>query len=233
MNNKSFDAVTKEQTTAECSTALRLVLFTDPLCCWSYAMSASLDSVKARFKNNIHWQICMTGMIPAWERFADPENNVARPGQMGPHWLYISKVLGIPVDYSLWARDPPASSYPACLAYQTVLAQDPTMGWPFLKLLWQYCMGEGHNISRREDLRVVAERLKKDFPSFDPGTFDQHLNSPLSYEALKKDLALSDAWHIKRSPSIVLKASAKSLLLTGYRPLHLLETAILKMVNPP
>lgn len=231
MNDQNFDAIIQEPPPVESSAAIRLILFTDPLCCWSYAMSASLDSVKARFEN-IHWQICMTGMIPSWERFADPENNVARPGQMGPHWLYVSKVLGIPVDYSLWARDPPASSYPACLAYQTVLAQDKAMGWPFLKLLWQYCMVEGHNISRREDLLVVAERLKKDFPSFNPATFDQHLNSALSHEALKKDLALSDAWHIKRSPSVVLKTSAKSLLLTGYRPLHMLETTILKMMNP-
>ena len=195
-------------------------------------MSSSIDSIKADFKEDIQWQICMTGMIPNWNRFVDPANNVARPGQMGPHWLYVSKVLGIPIDHSLWARDPPASSYPACLAYHTVVSQDPEFGWPFLKLFWQYCMAEGQNISHREGLLTVAKELGKIFPSFDAGKFDQYLDSPLSYELLKKDLALSDAWRITRSPSVVLKTSTKNILLTGYRPLHLLKSVFSDMIAP-
>ncbi|MGN6491884.1 MAG: DsbA family oxidoreductase [Agriterribacter sp.] len=203
-------------------------LYTDPLCCWSYAMQHSIEEVQAAFGTHVQWRIRLAGMIPDWKKFSDPVNNVARPSQMGPLWMYVSEVSQVHLDSSLWVRNPPASSYPACLAFYAAMLQHADYGWPFLKLLWQCCMNEGENISERKALTAAGKRLQQQFPFFDPEIFDKQLNSPATHRLLQDDMMMLKMHRITRLPSIVIKGPAESLLITGYHPPDLIREAFLK-----
>jgi hypothetical protein len=62
-------------------------------------------------------------MIADWESSSDPLNSVSRPLQMGPIWREARHLSGAPLDDRIWALDPPASSYPACLAVKAAELQ--------------------------------------------------------------------------------------------------------------
>src|SRR5687767_9309029 len=89
---------------------VEITYYTDPLCCWSWALEPQWRKLRYEFGDQIRWKYCMGGLIPNWQTFSDPMNSVARPAQMGPLWMDASQVSGMPIADSIWSQNPPASS---------------------------------------------------------------------------------------------------------------------------
>jgi len=64
---------------------IEIEYFTDPLCCWSWAMEPGLRRLRSEFGDAIALRSRMGGMLLDWRRFSDPLNAVYRPAQMGAH----------------------------------------------------------------------------------------------------------------------------------------------------
>src|SRR5215203_5516 len=138
---------------------IEITIFTDPLCCWSWAFEAQLQQLKSILSGQAIWNYRMVGLLPSWSNFHDPVNAVSRPAQMGPVWMHAGQMAGQPICHQVWITDPPASSYPACIAVKCAQLQFELAGESMLNLLRQACMTHGKNIAKQNILFEAANKL--------------------------------------------------------------------------
>jgi len=175
---------------------------------------------------NASWRYVMGGLLPDWQSFSDTVNSVTRPLQMGPVWMHASRLSGVPIDHNLWFRDPPVSSYPACIAFKAVQQQSAEYAVKYLGLLWESCMLHGNNISRQRELVNVAGQLNGLYPDFNIKTFQTDLTNGKALQGFKIDVAEARLNNISRFPTIIFAFDHQCLLVTGYSPYERLVNAI-------
>lgn len=191
-------------------------------------MLQTIEKWRAASPHTIHMRLCMGGMLAGWPHYRDDMRAVSKPVQMGPVWLEAKQMTGISLDDRIWFLDPPASSYPACLAVKAAALQSPEAAELYLKAVQQAIMTGGKNIAKKEVLLSVAADLATTHPEFDAVLFKERLQSKAAIAAFKADLAEVDSARITRFPSLVLSRNgvSRKLLLTGYRPLEALEASV-------
>lgn len=172
----------------------------------------------------------MGGLLPGWKNFHDPVNSVSRPLQMGPVWMHASQLSGMPIEHNIWMKDPPASSYPACIAFKCVQLQSAMMANTFLRLLREEVMINGNNIAKPEVLGQVAVNLEQQFPDFNIQQFNVDLVNETGREAFRHDLTQVRYHNINRFPTLIIrKPEYGSVIVTGYRPYSVLMDALNKV----
>lgn len=197
-----------------------ITYYTDPLCCWSWAQEPQWRRFRFEYQNNISWRYCMGGLIPDWKHFVDPVHAVSRPAQMGPLWMEAAHLSGMPIQNKIWAFDPPASSYPACIAVKSAEEQSSAAGEAYLRLLREAIMIREKNISSRTILIELAEELAAEYPSvFNVQQFVSDMEGEPGLEKFRSDLNEVRTKNIKRFPALVFRRQGhEPLLLQGYRP---------------
>ncbi|HJT76416.1 MAG TPA: DsbA family protein, partial [Gemmataceae bacterium] len=115
--------------------AVYIDYYTDPLCSWSWALEPAWRRLRYEFGDRLAYRYRMAGMIPDWDHFADPMNAVHTPRQMAPHWFAVRQLSGMPLDERVWLEDPPASSFPACVAFEAAALQGPAAAERYLRRL--------------------------------------------------------------------------------------------------
>jgi predicted DsbA family dithiol-disulfide isomerase len=220
-NNKNLQQVTD---------GVDITYYTDPLCCWSWALEPQWRKLLNKFSGKIHWNYCMGGLIPDWNNYNDPVNSVTRPIQMGPVWMHAGQLSGRPIEHNIWMKDPPASSYPACIAVKCAQLQSAEAADRYLILLRETCMFKGINIARESTLMDVAESLAEETPDFNLNTFGENLKNDTGLEAFRKDLQQVQYLKINRFPTLIFRRPQQaSLIITGYQPFSVLVNAIQQM----
>ncbi|WP_343691346.1 DsbA family protein [Chitinophaga sp.] len=216
------------------STAIEVVCYTDPLCCWSWAFEPVLQQMNVEYGDMISLRYCMGGMLADWKRYHDPVQAVSRPLQMGPIWMQAKQMTGAAIDDKIWFKDPPASSYPACVAVKTAALQSQEMEKKYLRLLWEAVMVKGKNIARKEVLLDIAAALENAYPeSFSAEKFGIQLGCKATVDAFRADLQEVSYRRIERFPSLLLtsRISGQALLLTGNRPFEAVAKGLEKLLN--
>lgn len=208
---------------------IEALYFTDPLCSWSWALEPERKRLAAEFGETIHWRTVMGGMISDWLSYTDPLNAVSRPGQMGPQWLHVKQFTGVELDERIWVDDPPASSYPACLAVKAAELQGATAGTLYLERARNAVMRERRNIARTEVLLELAEELARLRSSeFDAAQFRADLGSEAAQDAFREDLKETRYREVGRFPTLIFRVPrGRGVLLAGYRPYSALRSALL------
>jgi putative protein-disulfide isomerase len=212
---------------------VEIIFYTDPLCCWSWAFEPQWRRLQYEFRDQIVFRYVMTGLLPSWKNYSDPVYSVNRPQQMGPVWLEASEASGMPMQNKIWVADPPASSYPACIAVKAVQLQSQPASVKYLRLLREAVMLEGKNIAKQDVLKQVAERLVNDYPGIiNLNQFLGDLINDNGLEAFRIDWQESQNKNISRTPTLIMRSGNKpAIMLTGYRPYPVLLEAI-KQVAP-
>ena len=72
--------------------------------------------------------------------------------------------LGPSIADRIWVEDPPASSYPACIAVRAAELQSLEAGDLYLRRVREALMAQGRNVARRQVLLAVAAELVRDRP---------------------------------------------------------------------
>lgn len=213
---------------AETASPLEIEYYTDPLCSWSWAFESDWRRLVAEHGHRFAWRYRMGGMIADWRSYSDPLNSVNRPAQMAPQWYHVRTLTGVPLDEGIWLDDPPASSYPACLAMKAAERQGAVWGDRYLRCLREAVMLERRNIARPEVLTELAETLARESGgAFAASRFALDLEASETHDAFRQDLMQARYLRIGRFPSLVLhRHGARSLLLTGCRPYPSLVAAL-------
>ncbi len=202
---------------------VHITYYTDPLCSWSWAFEPQWRRLRYELGTQIAWTYCMSGMIADWQQYSDPLNDVSRPVQMGPQWYQVRTLSGMPLNEHIWFTDPPASSYPACLAVKAAERQGSDAGEVYLRRLREAVMIHGRNIARWEVLRSVAEEV----PLLDAERFHADLNDDSTNHAFREDLKDVRWREIGRFPSLILRGvNDRAILIVGYRPYSVLLDAV-------
>ncbi len=212
---------------------MQIEVYTDPLCCWSWAFEPQWRKLRYAFSGKIKWRYRMGGLIPSWDSFSDPMNSISRPLQMGPLWLEAKHRSGMPIHDRVWFENPPKSSIPACLAVKTAELQSPVAAEQYLRAVREAVMLQGRDISERKVLLEVASELARRKPAvLDFSRFEQELGREASKKALEEDLQKTRLHGITRFPTLTIhKPGAAGVMIVGYRPYEALLEA-LKQVAP-
>jgi len=207
-----------------------ITCFTDPLCCWSWGMEPQIRKFRFQFRDHINWEYRLGGLIPSWDNYVDSVNSVSRPAQMGPLWLHAEQVSGMPMAHSLWATDPPSSSFPACIAVKCAMTQSPRAGEFYLRSVREACMLNGLNISKPELLLRLARTLATVDPVFDYGQFERDFGSVNGQNLFRQDWQAARVRDINRFPTLLMKHNDNTIRLSGYKPFTSLAMALTYLV---
>ena len=224
------EATSREQQNAAADRVM-VTYYTDPLCCWSWALEPHWKKLTAEYADRIEWQYVMAGMIPDWNSYNDPLNAVTRPLQLGPVWMHASQVSGVHMDYSIWHKDPPSSSFPACVAVKCAALQSKVAGELMLDALRDSVMAQAQNISRESIIFSVAKRVEDNNPLlFDIKKFEEAWRDGRGMNAFRDDLKQTRFLKIGRFPTITFSnGSSKGIMITGYRPYEIVKEALDRM----
>ena len=210
-----------------------IVLFTDPLCCWSWAVRAAVEQLQADTAAVAEWEVKMGGLIPNWENYYDASNSVTSPAQMGPIWMHAGILANQPIQHQVWHRDPPASSYPACVAVKCAQLQSVNAGQLLLWKLWDACMLKGQNIARPDVILTLAASVAKACKDFSVEAFTANLHNGSGIAAFKADLAAAYLNRITRFPSLLIKAGQQTSLIAGFRDSDRIVAGVKKALGLP
>jgi predicted DsbA family dithiol-disulfide isomerase len=223
------------RTTGTIETADRVMItyYTDPLCCWSWALESQWRQIKEAYRARIEWTYVMGGMIQDWKSYNDPMNAINRPIQFGPIWMHASQVSGTPMDYSIWHKDPPSSSYPSCIAVKCATIQSREAGELLLYDLREAVMIRSLNISKSEVILSIAEALANRHPDkFDFHSFNASWRDGSGVDAFTADLQKTRFLKIGRFPTMTFtNGTATGIMITGYRPFNVLCEALEQMFD--
>lgn len=207
---------------------LEIVYYTDPLCCWSWAFEPQWRRLRYEFGEQIRWRYCMGGLLPNWETFSDPMNAVSRPMQMGPLWFEAKHISGMPINERIWVTDPPASSYPGCIAVKCAALQSPIAEEKYLRALREAVLLNGKNISKESVLLDLAGTLNRNNPGvLNLQQFENDYQSGAGHQPFRDDLQRVRYHKISRFPTLtIINNTGKGVFITGYRPYEVLLQAI-------
>src|SRR5690554_5255068 len=213
--------------------SIEIVVYTDPLCCWSAALQTHINRLKENLAETINFRYCLAGMIPDWKTFTDSVNTIMKPIQMGPVWMEAKHITGIDIDDSIWIKDPPSSSFPACIAIKTAGLQSKEAEVRMLFALRDAIMKKGLNISKEVVISKVANDLALELPNlFDVNRFRKEYNQSESRDELRKDMNEVKSHRISRFPTLTIrKKGYQPIMITGYRPYDVLLSAF-SYLNP-
>lgn len=208
--------------------------YTDPLCSWSWAFEAPWRALRYTCAGRLTWRYRMGGMLSDWRSYHDPFNDISNPSQMAPQWLQVQELSGMPFDELVWHIDPPNSSYPACLAVKAAQRQGDAAAEQYLRRLREAVMLERRNIARPDILLTIAQETAQagsmEEP-FDFNRFRDDLDAQETREAFRNDLRDASYYGIGRFPTLVLhRTDGRGIVLVGYRPHHVLWTALHALV---
>ncbi len=194
--------------------------YTDPLCSWSWAFEAPWRRLRRSLGDRLAVRTAMGGLLPDWRSFSDSVNDIHRPAQMAPAWISVAELSGMPIDEAVWRDDPPASSYPACLAVKAAERQSAAGGALYLRRLREAVMLDRRNIARRDVLLEIAGELARDAPrALDLARFTRDLAGEAAGALFRDDLKEARYLGISRFPTLVLgRPGGRSAALVGYRP---------------
>jgi len=220
-----------ERPPAPAAAPIAIVNYTDPLCCWSWAFEPHWRRLRDAFRGALACRYRMAGMIADWDSYNDPLNTVSRPVQMGPIWRQAQHLSGVPVDDRIWVLDPPASSYPACLAVKAAELQSADAADLYLGRLREAVMAQRRNIARREVLLEVADEAAAAAPDrLDAARLRHDLDAAPPRDALREDIKEARYRGIGRFPTLTLRrAGGAGVMIVGYRPYEVLLAAIARI----
>lgn len=232
--NLTDETVTGEPKDIFHTDPVRITYYTDPLCCWSWALDHEMQQLQAEFRGKFSIRYCMGGLISSWKNFSDEKNSVYHPSQLGAVWRLMIRVTGVPADSRIWVNDPPSTSYLSCTAVKCAGLQSPGSAERYLHRLRIAVMLHGRNISRKEILFDIARQMESETSGiwFDSDRFIQDFERGRGDEAFRKDMDELKIRNIHEFPTLTLgKGDGRDILIAGYRKYPVIRSALIEILE--
>lgn len=195
--------------------------FTDPYSTWCWGAEPVVRRLRETYRDQLRVEYVMGGLVEDFEEFHDPANDVERTDEVAPHWITASQRHGMPVDVSVWSTDPPASSYPANVAYKAAEFQGREPAHRYLRRLREAGAAEARNLARRETLVDLAGEV-----GLDVARFERDVDGERAREAFEADLARTRERGGTGLPTFLIEVDDGRELLRGYRPFVAFEKVL-------
>lgn len=133
--------------------AVRVRVYTDPACVWSWVAEPALRELMVEFGKDLEFTWVMGGLA----REAEPELE---------SWLKAMAETGMPADPLMWIEGPIGSTYPACMAVKAAQEQADDGGYRYLRILREGIVCFRRKLDTSEALVEEARRAKLDVERF-------------------------------------------------------------------
>jgi putative protein-disulfide isomerase len=187
--------------------------FTDPYCVWCWGAEPVRRRLEEVYRDQIGFEYVMGGLVEDFEQYSDPVREGETEGDVAAHWQSAAQRHGMPVDVSLWRDDPPASSYPACVAYEAATMQDPGLADAFLRRMREAGLARGANLEREAVLADLASEV-----GLDAEQFRADLDGDEARAAFEADRQTARKRGATSFPTFRVETDGESELLRGYKP---------------
>jgi putative protein-disulfide isomerase len=227
LNDGRNQPISDEKQTIADGVVVDVTYYTDPLCCWSWAMEPQWRQLRQELGESLTVTYKMGGLLPSWNSYSDSLNSIRKPIHMGPEWLHAKYLSGVEIDDRIWIVDPPASSFPACIAVKCAELQSKAIGEAYLHLVREAVLSKGRNIAKIAVLLEAASQLAEGDPLFDPDLFQKALSDDTGLNAFRGDWQETKYLGINRFPTLVLRTTGQSpVILKGYQSYASLRDSI-------
>jgi predicted DsbA family dithiol-disulfide isomerase len=187
--------------------------FTDPYGTWCWWAEPVVRRLQEVYRDQFRLEYVMGGLAEDFEDFHDPANADDWTEGVAPHWVTASDRHGMPVDVSVWQEDPPRSSYPANVAYETAALQDRTLAHTYLRRLREAGMGRGRNLASEAVLVDFAGEV-----GLDVEQFRREFDGERARRAFEEDLRRKHEHGVTALPTFLVEVDDQKELLRGFRP---------------
>ena len=195
--------------------------FTDPMCTWCWGSEPIRRHLRTAYGDQLRVRFVVGGLIEDFETFSDAANDIAEPGDVGPHWLEASERHGMPVETAIFEDDPAGSTYPASVAFAAARQQGRRLGHRYLRRLREAYATQVRNVNRREEQRRIAEAVGLDLDAFTTA-----LDDGSAREAFETDLTRTRRAGVRAFPTYRVVGPDGERQLDGFRSFSTLSDAI-------
>src|SRR5690606_7620720 len=171
---------------------------TDPICSHCWALEPTLRRFTEEYGRHLEVKTVMGGLLPQWNGFADRANGIGGPSDVAGHWREVGVASRMPIDGSVWNRDPLASSYPPSRVYLVIRERDAETARLFLRKAREAVFAFDRNIASTDVLVELVGQI-----GLDGEAVVAEAESERGEELLRKDIALARELGVRGFPTLV------------------------------
>lgn len=139
-----------------------LYYVTDPICSHCWALEPVLRRFTEQYGEYFNFHTLMGGLLEKWDGFADVSNGIGQPSDVAEHWREVGEATRMPIDGSVWTKDPVHSSYPPSRVFKVIQELDKELSSVFLRRVREAVFVENKNIAKEDFLIDVVNKLGLD-----------------------------------------------------------------------
>lgn len=202
-------------TLAAPAASLDLYYVTDPICSHCWALEPVLGRLLSEYGSHVRLHTVMGGLLERWDGFGDPGNGISGPADVAAHWREVGEHSRMPIDGSLWLRDPVRSSYPASRVFVVLRERDERLARRFLRRVREAVFVLDRNVGADGTLAEIVDGL-----GLHGAAVVAEANGATGHALLERDLALVRRMGVRGFPTIVLgDAHGRGVKIAGARAL--------------
>ncbi|MBI2078026.1 MAG: DsbA family protein [Euryarchaeota archaeon] len=186
---------------------LRIELLTDPWSVWCWGFEPVRRALALRHPE-LEFRFLLGGMF----------EEMPRPEQVGfdvdRFFAIVQRTTGMPIRADGPRKDPPRSTYPACIHVHTVRLLAPELEEAYLRALREAAYLDGLNISRDDVGADVAERV-----GVDRSEFLTLRTTNVPGDVFKQEVAALQAKSLHGYPTVLFTLDDRTHVVQGFQTL--------------
>jgi len=200
---------------------------TDPICSHCWALEPTLRRFLEEYGRHLNVKTVMGGLLPQWTGFADRANGIGGPGDVASHWREVGEASRMPIDGSVWKRDPLSSSYPPSRVYLVLRELDPELARVFLRRAREAVFAFDRNIADADVLVELVSGLGQDGRAV-----VAEAESERGEELLQRDIALARELGARGFPTLMfVDGDGRGVKVSGARGIDTYVEALKSLLD--
>ena len=205
---------------------IKLLYFTDPICSSCWGIDPQLRKLQQEYGHYFDIEYRMGGLLKSWAEYGCSDVN--GPASVEKHWNEAGAYYQMPIDGSVWNRDPLESSYPPSIAFKAAQLQGNKKAGQFLRRIKEMVFTEQINIARKENLLSAAIDIDLNLQQFESDLEQRAI------QLFEEDLAFARAKDVRGFPTIFfIDNNNNQFKVYGSKPYEVYESALLKLIEGP
>lgn len=206
---------------------VQLLYVTDPICSYCWQAEPELNKLMLLYGEHLDVRIVMGGLLESWDGFADEGNGIRKPSDVGAHWREAAAQYGMPIDGTVWDKEPIESSYPASIAFKLVQQISDTSSRRFLRSVREEVMVFNRNVAKDDVLINILDRNNRNGKKVVEDT-----KTPEARALLNGDLALARSLGATSFPTVILiNQESEGIRIPGMRRFETYEEALFEIAG--
>lgn len=187
---------------------IELIVFSDPICPWSWGNEALIRKIETKYEGIVKVRHIMGGLVKDAHNISlniDEAN-----ASMIDDWSNAAAKHKMPVKTDIMKifSDKDYSSYPQNISYKAALMEGEVVANKFLRRMREATAYEGLQTNQFNVLMQLALEV-----GIDQNRFLTHLQDDSAYKAFKEDLAFADKYGINAFPAFLIKYNKREMLI--------------------